>query len=391
MSQIGNYTSSLNKIGIQGRFCELNNIPEVKDLEAGMDFREPQYRREVFLRFYEYHTQTGSHPGAVYYAFPNIFTRFGMTQEEKLLFCFINGVCQNVVTTVEIFSKFSTLDSLAGDDFAPWFRQHYTKFGWDTDRRYTKNNFESIIAHYHTLVTKNGRTQEQYFNEICKTPNKYANFDLLWAEVMSNFHMFGRLSTFSYLEYLRIAGVNIDCSNLFLEDLSGSKSHRNGLLKVLGRDDLIWDEKMNPGREQAAAEYGQGLYTKDEIEWLKREGSSLLQEATTRFAGATYFTLESTLCCYKSWHKKNRRYPNCYNDMFYERILANERAWGKENTFFRKLRQECLPKHLRVEDNMMDPGLKPEKQNHYLITGQVIMMDKEWPCFENDFNKRIGN
>jgi hypothetical protein len=49
-----------------------------------------------------------------------------------------------------------------------------------------------------------------------------------------------------------------------------------------------------------------------------------------------------------------------------------------------------LPVHLRLENNLDDPGLSKEKQNHYLTTGQVIMMDKEWDCFENDFNKPKG-
>ena len=30
-----------------GRYSELNNIKEVDNLEVGMDFRKPEYRREV--------------------------------------------------------------------------------------------------------------------------------------------------------------------------------------------------------------------------------------------------------------------------------------------------------------------------------------------------------
>jgi hypothetical protein len=38
-----------------GRYCELNNEIEETKLKYGMDFRKPKYRREVFLRFYEFH------------------------------------------------------------------------------------------------------------------------------------------------------------------------------------------------------------------------------------------------------------------------------------------------------------------------------------------------
>jgi hypothetical protein len=37
-----------------------------------MDFRNPKYRREVFLRFYEFHLKYKAHPGGVYIAFPYI-------------------------------------------------------------------------------------------------------------------------------------------------------------------------------------------------------------------------------------------------------------------------------------------------------------------------------
>jgi hypothetical protein len=53
------------------------------------------------------------------------------------------------------------------------------------------------------------------------------------------------------------------------------------------------------------------------------------------------------------------------------------------------MRKEFLPVHLRLEDNPTDPGLSKEKQNHYRNTGQVIMMNEEWDCFDNDFNNNI--
>ena len=31
------------------RYCEINNLTEIKELKYGMDFRKPEYRREVLL------------------------------------------------------------------------------------------------------------------------------------------------------------------------------------------------------------------------------------------------------------------------------------------------------------------------------------------------------
>jgi len=360
------------------RFCE----NEIKELKYGMDFREPKYRREVFLRFYEFHLKYKSHPGGVYYAFPYIFEKLKMNQEQKYWFCFINGVTQNVVTTFEIFQNFPSLENLDLKKLSSYFRLNYLKFGWDSDRKWVKNKFESCIEDYKKHL--GGKTQEDFFNKFCfSTPKE--NFNRVWDYVINEFAYFGRLSTFSYLEYLKIAGLNIDCSTLFLEDIEGSKSHRNGLCKVLGRDDLDWHDKLNPNFK--------GDYSLECINWLVREGEQLLKEALERqnCPETNYFTLESTLCCYKSWHRLNRRYPNVYNDMFYERIKRHERLWKKKMDFFWQLRQECLPRHLLLESNPKDPGLKPVKQNHYLKTGQVIMMYKEWSCFKNNFNDYVND
>jgi hypothetical protein len=34
--------------------------------------------------------------------------------------------------------------------------------------------------------------------------------------------------------------------------------------------------------------------------------------------------------------------------------------------------------------------VKSLKQNHYRTTGQVIMMDEDWPCFKNTYNDNVN-
>lgn len=368
-----------------GRWSEINFQPEIKDLQKGMDFREPRYRREVFLRFYEYHLKYRSHPGAVYFAMPWLAKHLDMNEEQKLWTAFINGCSQNIVTTYMILQKFPTIKNLDIDKLDSWWNDTHQKFkagsGWDTDRKYFKigkTGFPACVKSYKDQVDKFG-SQVALFDELQNTSDKYKNFERTWDYVRSNFLSFGRLSAFSYLEYLRIQGRNLDCNSLFLNDIDGSRSHRNGLCKVLGRDDLDW--------------WKQDLkYKSETIEWLEKEANILFEEAKARIdhEDVSFFTLESTFCCYKSWHRPNRRYPNVYMDMFHDRIRYAESEWGSNFDLFWKMREDCLPIHLRLEDNPDDPGLSKEKQNHYLTTGQVIMMDKEWDCFENDFNKSNG-
>ena len=371
-----------------GRWSEINNKSEISNLEKGLDFRLPEYRRETFLKFYEFHLKYDSHPGAVYFAFPWLSKKFDMSFEDKLWFAFINGCSQNIVTTYKIWKHFPTFKKLNIEKLNTWWNENHGKFkagfGWDSDRKYFKigqTGFVNCVTNYKEHVEKVG-TQNEFFEYLCAS-DEFTNFESVWNVVRNEFLSFGRLSAFSYLEYLRIQGLPIECNNLFLEDLSGSKSHRNGLCKVLGRDDLDWHAKINPDFQG---------YESKTIEWLKKEAETLFQEAQARIVNKhlSRFTFESTLCCYKSWHRPNRRYPNVYMDMFHDRIKYAEFEWkNKEFDIFWEMREQQLPKYLRLEDNPSDPGLSKEKQNHYLHTGQVIMMDKDWDCFENDFNKKV--
>ena len=366
-----------------GSWCNLNSIAEVKDLEKGMDFRLPKYRREVFMRFYEFHLLHRSHPGGVYFMLPWLQKKFHLDQEEMLWLTFINGMSQHIVTTWMLFEKFSTFRSDA-DEMQKYIRDHWAQLGWDMDRRYVKNKFGDALKCYQELI--DDKTQVDYWNNICNSTDDKINFRNCWNVVLNDFKYFGRLSSFSYLEYQRIIGLNIDCDELFLDDMSGSKSHRNGIAVVLGRDDMDWHDKINPNFQG---------YRSEHISWLKKEGENLLSEAKEKFKDkefardVSYFTLESTLCCYKSWHRKNRRYPNVYIDMFHDRIIKAEKESKGVYDFslFWNARKDSLPDYLLLEKTSDDPGLCSEKQNHYRTTGQVIMMHKMWDCFENNFNK----
>jgi len=374
------------------RQCELLGIPEIQNLETGMDFRKPEYRREVFMRLYEFHLKYGTHPGLVYMLMPYLAERFQWTKEQKYWFAFINGCTQNPCTSWVIFNKFPNYSDDLEDDLERWHRANWKRLDYDTDRKCQKGHFVEMYLDYKANLGT--LTQQQFFEDgLAFTDDPYENFRVVWDYVKNNFFMYGRLSTFSYLEYLKIMGLNIDCEQLFLNDMEGSKSHRNGLCKVFGRDDLDWHKDNANFRG----------YTKEIIEWLTKEGEILLNEAKERFKGESYindvnyFTLESTLCNFKSWFRVNRRYPNVYTDMLFQRIKKAETlGWedhGIDFDIFWEARKECLPDYLRVEDNCSDPTfvynkLMKEKQNIFRETGQVVMMDFEWDCFKNDFNDK---
>src|SRR5262245_27730367 len=107
-----------------------------------MDFRLPQYRREVFLRFYEYHLKYRTHPGCVYFAFPWLAKTYNDDIETKLWLAFINGCSQNIVTTWLIHRQFPSLKHLDLNKLDEWWNKNHQHFkagsGWDSDRKYFK-------------------------------------------------------------------------------------------------------------------------------------------------------------------------------------------------------------------------------------------------------------
>ena len=343
-----------------------------------LDYRDREHRREVFHKFYEFHLKYRAHPGAVYYVIPHLRQAFQWSDEEALWFAFINGNTQHPVTSYVLHRRFPTPDKAAA--MLNWFTSHYQRLAFDTDRRHHKKAFPQAVMGY--LKILRGRRQDEVWQTAAG-----GGFAGVW-QTATRIPSFGRLSAFSYCEYLRICGVRFDCNTLLLDDVQGSKSHRNGLCKVLGLDEYDW-HASNPTCD--------GHYPAALIRRLEVAGEALLAEAKQRAAGSpyenevSYFTMESALCTYKSWHRVNRRYPNVYNDMFYDRLRKAQASWPDENlTEFWNARRRVLPDYLRLEDMPYDPGCVPVKQNHYRLTGQVIMMNRDYPEFRNDFNDAVN-
>jgi len=344
-------------------------------LSPGLDFRKKEYRRETFLRFYEFHLRYKSHPGGVYYLIPFLRERYKWDDEQTLFFCFLNGNTQNPVTSWLLFN--AGKDDLGS--LKKFYEENYGRLQYDTDRRHHKPFLMESLASYYNLL--GDYSQKKFLDQIAD-----GGFSAIW-DAATSVYTFGRLSAFSYSEYLKIAGVKFDCDTLFLHDMSGSKSHRNGLCIVTGRDEYDWHHS-NP---MFGGDYPPGL-----VETLIQEADEILAEVHERGAmgskDANLFTLESALCTYKSWHRPNRRYPNVYNDLMHDRICAAEYSWPEiDFSVSWEARTKYLPSYLRLEDTLSDPGCVPVKQNHYLRTGQPIMMDIEHECFKNSFNDGVRN
>lgn len=347
-------------------------------LFAGADLRLPQYRREVFLAFYQFHLKYRAHPGCVYYLIPFLRAKYGWDDEETLWFSFINGNTRNPVTSL-ILHRRAWKPSM-GAQLIEHFAAMASSLDFDRDRRFDKMRLPAVVASYQALV---GNNQRRFWESRARD-----GFAAMW-KAATGIYTFGRLGGYSYLEDVRISGIDFDCDNLMLSD-TGSYSHRNGLSILMGTHGYASKEAHKSTGFRAAE------YPDWRIALMEREGLRLLAETKRRSAGtawardASFFTLESALCSYRAWHRPLGRYPNYYNDALVERIQRAQQQLPREDFgVFWEAREACLPEYLRLEASPNDLGAHPIKFNHYLERGEVVMMHKEYGWAQNDYNRRV--
>jgi hypothetical protein len=321
------------------------------------DWRTPALKEEAFLAFYRFHLAHQSHPGCVYALLPAIADAFELDEDQRAWLVWLNGNTQNPVTSLLLLEAAPSPDRWA--DAVAFWNENFKKLEWDTDRRHQKSKF--------------GEATEAWFMRYGQRPAKQwldagaQGWDDTWRHAFGHPHM-GRLSSWSMVEYARILlghGVP-DAGTWMLKDKSGSKSHRNGIAVVKGYDATYWD-KDTPDMLGIVGE-------------LEQYADHLLAQVGHPDAGR--LTMESALCTFKSWHKPNRRYPNVYSDMLYNRIKKAESRFGRTLDILWQARREHLPRLLRLEDQPLDPGLARVKQNWFLETGEVHYLHTISPRFE---------
>lgn len=303
------------------------------------DYRQPENRREYFSKLYRMNLEHGVMPGLVYLYMPALADRFKWDAEQQLWFAFLNGLTQNPITSLRLFERLPGVPpasaALAG--FEAWFNESWESLQFDTDRRYQKKDTVPAIKAYAAVV-------ERYGSQAGMLSN--STYSQLWNLVRNEYLSFGRLGAFSYLEYVHLNGYGADCDDLLFEDKAGSRSHRNGMLFLIGKDELVWDKRLHNGQ--------MGNYSnfKPMCKWLATGADAYLAEFKAEHPGqqhANRFTLESNLCTFKN-HFFGRRYPGVYADMAWERIQrADERGLQAHTEVFKEIRAGLLPEWLRME------------------------------------------
>jgi len=316
------------------------------------DYRLKENRMEYFTALYKMNLERGVMPGLVYLYMPKLAEHFGWDEEQKLWFATINGCTQNPITSLRIFNKFPEIPCagprwMAMDE---WFNAEWAELQFDQDRVKNKRNTVKALHSYSKLVKAAG-------SQVALWAGK--TYQECWA-VANSIFSFGRLSTFSYLEYVLIMGHGVKCNDLMFEDFDGSRSHRNGALFLQGLDAMVFDKRAGNGHT--------GKY--DNLPamavWLSVKSGEFLE--TVGHPDAGYFTLESQYCQFKNGFFK-RRYPGVYADMGLDRIKWHaERGMSEAVVPFREIRAAYLPKWLREECDER-PLARAKKASQFAETG----------------------
>jgi hypothetical protein len=330
-----------------------------------MDYRLKENRREAFIRWYAWSLQYNDCDPAVW-ATNYLNDRYEHNDEERIWLAWLYGNTYQLPTAWVLKNEFPDYELADLGRITDWNSKNYTRLRYQTDTKWNKGHLPVMFESYQKFIGSGTQREklESYYGD-----NESQNFDALWVVLKTNLHKFGRYSTWFYLQHLKhTAGIVCDPTSLMLDDYDGSRSHRNGLLLAIGRDDDI-DKKLN------ASEYAT----------LESIGSGIRSEMKDRFPSLAsqvdYFTMETCLCSFKKiFRQKHGRYLSYYLDRQAEEIqVAESDGWaGIEWQVMWDARDETinqLHNHKR--------GINKERFGDFLATGQLngleMMFDGEQP------------
>jgi len=334
-----------------------------------MDYRLPQNRREAFIRWYAWSLQYKDCDPAVW-ATNYLNDRYEHNDEQRLWLCWLYGNTYYLPTAWVLMNEFPDFELATVDRMEQWNTTNYKRLRYQTDTKWNKGHLPSMFASYQKFIGEDSQREkiESYYGD-----NESINFNNLWEGVKSSLHKFGRYSTWFYLQHLKhTAGVKIDPTSLMLNDYSGSRSHRNGLLYVLGMEDNI-DQKLT------AKQYAN----------LESESTSILEEMNSRHPSLSgqidFFTMETALCAIKKiFRERHGRYLGYYLDRQSEEIkkVESDGWYGIEWEVLWQARDETLDTRLATKND-----IAKEKFTYFVNSGRIEHMD--W-MFDDEKPIQIG-
>ena len=325
--------------------------------------------REKFIRWYAWSLRYDDCDPAVW-ATNYLNKRYEHNDEQRLWLCWLYGNTYHLPTAWVLMNEFPDFDLATVDRMEQWNTENYKRLRYQTDTKWNKGHLPAMFSSYKKFI---GNRSQREAIESYYVGSDEENFESLWDNVSNDLHKFGRYTTWFYLQHLKFtAGVKINATSLMLKDYGGSRSHRNGLLYALGRQDEV-DKKLTP----------------DEYIYLEKEAKDILIEMKERFPSIAhtidFFTMETCLCSFKKIFRAHHgRYLGYYLDRQAEEILKCEQdGWyGIDWDVLWQSRNEIIDHRL---DSKL--GIEKEKFSSFVDTGQIGRLD--W-MFDDVLPLKVG-
>ena len=334
-----------------------------------MDYRLDANRREAFIRWYAWSLKYDDCDPAVWCT-NYLHKRYEHNDEERIWLAWLYGNTYQLPTAWVLKNEFPDFELATVDRITQWNTTNYKRLRYQTDTKWNKGHLPSMFESYQKFIGNRSQREvlESYYGHT-----EEDNFDNLWKVIKDSLHKFGRYSTWFYLQHLKhTAGIRINPTSLMLDDYSGSRSHRNGLLLALGKT-------YDVDRKLTAGEYAN----------LESQAYEILCETEARFPELAnqidYFTMETCLCSFKKIFRVNHgRYLGYYLDRQAEEIIAAEKdGWyGIDWDVLWQAREETIDMRL---DNRH--GIDKEKFTYFYNSGKIENL--EW-MFDDEQPSLIG-
>jgi hypothetical protein len=322
-----------------------------------MDYRLSQNRREAFIRWYAWSLEYKDCDPAVWCT-QYINNRYEHNSEQRLWLSWLYGNTYQLPTAWVLMNEFPDYELATVDRMEWWNTNNYQKLRYQVDTKWNKGHLPPMFASYQKFIGKN--EQRDVFESLYGD-NESQTFDNIWSALNKNLFKFGRYSVWFYMQHLKhTAGVHVEPTSLMLNDYSGSRSHRNGLLMALGQDD----------------DYDTHLQSND-YSRLEAQATEILEEMRIRFPHLAneidFFTMETCLCSFKKIFREHHgRYLGYYLERQSEEIQqAEQDGWyGIEWEVLWQARNETLDPRLTGRNS-----INKDKFSDFVRTGRFEKLD----------------
>ena len=325
------------------------------------DYRLLENRREGFLQWWAACTDIGD-VDCPLWGINYLNKRYEYNREERYFFAWLYHT-YNLCTAFIVKNECPDQELASEERLEQWNNQNYSRIHYDTDTKWSKGHIAAMYKSYHEFVGNS--TQHYKFTLFCQgSPQE--NFDRLWKVIINDWWKMGRYSAWFVLQtYKHTCGLPIEPSSLFLNDYTGSKSHRNGLCLAAGKDEWV-NQRLTP----------------KEYAWLEGFSQDVIQEARVRWprfrSQFDAFSLETVGCSYKKLFRVKRgRYCGFYLDRMSEQITKAENSgwYGIDWNVLHQMREEVIGNKWAP----MGAQISNSKMSHFLDTGSFHHYAEEHP------------